>query len=119
MCQRFTHVRFREYEAMTPIGTKVHVFTVTASDLSKSLKAQDNLEQYHTILHCPKRQLTAEQIEQWEKDRLNPLSFVQTVPDPLGAFVRKDLSDHYFSVVPCAACDPARYGKAVHVECCE
>lgn len=127
LCKRFTVVHFQIYEATTQTPLKGPMtFQVTAADLvHSSLTARDNLKARHTVLHCPERKLTKAQIEYWkvhqqdvvdrtiEGDRVFG-AIPYSMCDPHPSY--NDNSDIRINVVPCAVCEPRRYGKAVIVE---
>jgi len=123
-CRRFTHVQFERYRATTDnTGQTIYI---TGADLGLPLEVRQQLEQTHTIVHCPRRQLTVDQIQAWEKEvEGNPHAFIPTVTDPDCSTPVSLGGDAYtfelvhLNVVPCAACEPGRYGKITIIEVLE
>src|SRR5512136_2538637 len=125
-CGRFTHVQFKVYQAEhTTPGGQVLTLLISAQNLGISEKVRELLEQYHTVLHCPKRRLKAEQLEAYDRLTKNNTVFIPpTVPDPVEGFERiqeetklRMVSDVFLNIVPCGVCDRARYSKGALIEC--
>lgn len=127
-CMRFTHVRFRVYQGTitNPNGSKITV-EVSARDLYIQPEDREKLDQFHTVLHCPKRILSSEQIEAWERLSANAMTgFIPTTADPeqLQPVTQLPGGDEtrepvYLNVVPCAICERHRYSKAAIIELLE
>lgn len=126
LCNRFTLVHFKVYEATTQTPLKGPItFKVSALELGSSLRARDNLKARHTIIHCPERKLTSEQVQYWrnhqqtvvdntlEGDRVFG-AIPYSMDDPCARYSNN--TDARLNVVPCALCEPQRYGLAVVVE---
>lgn len=100
-------------------------FEISAADMGVSLSARDNLKSCHTVLHCPERKLAETQIAFWQCHQQDIIdrtvkgdqvfgSIPYSMFDPHPGYNAN--SDVRLNVVPCAVCEPNRYGKAVMVE---